>query len=131
MSDRKLIISEWLIRAQEDENNVAALIKDKDVTPSLVCFLSHQMAKKYLKALLLFYSGDYPKIHDLTILGNLMNKHNKDISELKEYFITLNPYYIGTRYASDFPEGFTWKMAEEAYFAAQTIKNFVLQKIAP
>jgi len=127
--DKKHIISEWLSYAQEDESNIIALLKDKDVSSSLVCFISQQMAEKNLKALLLFYSGDYPKIHDLRQLGNLIGKYDKEINNLKESFAVLVPYYTGVRYPGDFAEGFTWKMAEEAYGAAKEIKEFVLQKI--
>ena len=127
--DRKQIVGDWLQRAQEDEQNITALIRDKNVSPSLVCFISQQMAEKYLKALLLFCSGDYPRIHDLTRLGILIEEHIKEAKELKESFTVLNSYYIGTRYATDFPEGFTWNMAEEAFGAAEKIKEFVIQEI--
>ncbi|KKP79749.1 MAG: hypothetical protein A2271_00395 [Candidatus Moranbacteria bacterium RIFOXYA12_FULL_35_19] len=127
--NQKQIINEWLEHSQEDENNIIALLEDRDVSPSLVCFISQQMAEKNLKALLLFYSGDYPKIHDLTKLGNLISVFDKQIIDCKEYFITLNPYYIGVRYPGDFPEGFSWDMAEEAYEATKKIKEFVLGKI--
>jgi len=127
--NKKIIINEWLINAQEDEGNASVLLKHKDVSPSLVCFISQQMAEKYLKSLLIFYSNDYPKIHDLVKLGNTIGFYDKNITELREFFVVLNPYYIGTRYAADFPEGFTWKMAEEAYTAAKKIKEYVLGKI--
>ncbi|MFZ3073587.1 MAG: HEPN domain-containing protein [Minisyncoccales bacterium] len=127
--DKKQIIGEWMAYAQEDENNIIALIKDKDVSPSLVCFISQQMAEKTLKALLLFYSGDYPRIHDLTQLGNLIFVYDKQINDLKECFAVLGPYYIGVRYPGNFPEGFTWEMAEEAYGAGIKIKNHCSNKI--
>jgi len=127
--NKKHIIGEWLARAQEDENNIVALLKSKDVSPSLVCFIAQQMSEKNLKAILLFYSGDYPRIHDLTQLGNLISAHDKEINDLKECFTILNPYYVGVRYPGDFPEGFTWEMAEEAYGAAKKIREFIMSKI--
>jgi HEPN domain-containing protein len=127
--NKKHIVGEWLARAQEDENNIAVLLKNRDVSPSLVCFISQQMSEKNLKALILFYSGDYPRIHDLTQLGNLISEYDKEIKDLKEYFTTLNPYYVGVRYPGDFPEGFTWLMAENAYGAAKKIREFVVGKI--
>lgn len=127
--DKKIIIGEWLIYAQEDENNIIALLKDRDVSPSLVCFIAQQMAEKNLKALLLFYRGDYPKIHDLTQLGNLIGRYDEEIKNLKECFTILGPYYVGVRYPGDFFEGFNWEMAKEAYAAAKKIREFVINKI--
>lgn len=132
MSDnqsKKQIVGEWLAYAREDESNIIALIKDRDVSPSLVCFISQQMSEKNLKAMLLFYSGDYPRIHDLTQLGNLISAYDKEINNIKEYFTILGPYYVGVRYPGNFPEGFTWKMAEEAYGAAKNIKEFISRRI--
>jgi len=41
----------------------------------------------------------------------------------------LNKYYATTRYPGDFPEGFSWTMAREAFEAAVSIKEFVLKRI--
>jgi hypothetical protein len=36
---------------------------------------------------------------------------------------------VDIRYPGDFPEGFTWVMADEAYAAAKKIREFVMAKI--
>ena len=48
----KLNIQEWIAKAKDDELSIKAIIKEK-AAPSTVCFLSQQMAEKYLKALLI------------------------------------------------------------------------------
>ncbi|MEK7562352.1 MAG: HEPN domain-containing protein [Patescibacteria group bacterium] len=129
--DKKILVSEWIKRAEDDELNALSILKHKDGTPAFVCFVSHQVAEKYLKALLLFYSGDAPKIHSLRKLIATIKHYSKEIEkEIKEEIIILDPYYIGARYPADIPlESFTWQMAEQANQMAIKIKQFVLEEI--
>ncbi len=129
---KKELVMEWILRAQDDELNISAILKDRDGTPAHICFTCQQMAEKYLKALLLFYSGDSPKIHVLGALIGLIKPYNGFIMEqLKEWVILLDPYYIETRYPADIPiESFTWEMAENAHEAAVKIKEFVVREIS-
>jgi|SRR3989304_8736638 len=126
------LVSEWIARADDDLLNAQSIFKHKDGTPVAVCFLSQQAAEKYLKALLLFYSGDYLKTHDLNQLATLIKAYNESIlNELSEELILLSPYYIATRYPADIPlESFTWEMAEEAISAVLKIKDFMIKWIA-
>jgi len=121
------LVREWLHRAQDDELNARAILKDRDGTPSLVCFLSEQIAEKGFKALLLFHTMDYPKTHDLNQLGSLIHPHCPSVmNDLKEEILLLGRYYVGTRYPANIPlESFSWDMAEEAFKAAIQIKEFV------
>ncbi len=125
------LIHEWVVRADDDELNIKSILKHRDGTPANVCFLSQQIAEKYLKALLLFYTGDYPKTHDLNQLTTLLGHEVSSIAQdFEEEIIILNPYYVGTRYPADIPiESFTWEMAEKAYEAAKRIKEFALEKM--
>lgn len=124
-------VNEWLKRADDDEINVRAIMKNRDGTPAQVCFLSQQIAEKYFKALLLQSTEDYPKIHGLPQFINLLNVEVPGISDaLKDEALLLDPFYIGTRYVADIPlESFTWEIAEEAFAAARRIKEFVLAKL--
>lgn len=119
------------MRAQDDELNASGILRERNGTPMHVCFVSQQIGEKYLKAPLLFYSGGYPKIHNLSALVALINSYNKSISgELADSVVILDPYYIEARYPADIPmESFTWEMAEKAHEAAVRIKNFVLDKV--
>ena len=128
--DKKIIL-EWIKKAEDDELNIKSILKHRDGTPSLVCFVSQQMSEKYLKSLLIFYANDCPKIHSLKELSERIAKYSPDIfSKTGEHVILLDPYYIETRYPSDVSsELFTWEMAEDAYKSAMKIKEFVLEKI--
>lgn len=129
--DNKKLAVEWILRAQDDELNASGILRERNGTPMHVCFLSQQIGEKYLKALLLFYSRDYPKIHNLAALVVIINSYEKSTSgELADSVVILDPYYIEARYPADIPlESFTWEMAEKAYEAAARIKNFVLDKV--
>lgn len=94
----------------------------------MVCFLSQQIAEKYLKALLIFFDLELVKVHDLIKLSSFLKNDVSKIKEIGNEAALLNQYYIETRYVGDYPE-FSWRDAEEAYAAAKKIKEFVLEKI--
>src|SRR3989344_2764104 len=131
MQNKTQLINEWIARANDDELNARSVLKHRDGTPANVCFLSQQMAEKYLKALLLSYTGDYPRTHDLNQLASLLEDYVSSIFyEMKSEIGFLNPYYVTTRYPADVSiESFTWEMAEQAFKATEKIKEFVLLKI--
>lgn len=126
-NNKEFLVEEWIKRAEDDERNILAILKDRGGTPAHVCFVCQQMSEKYLKALLLFYTSDYPKTHDLNQLATLLKEFKISIvDELGKAIDLLSLYYISTRYPSDIPiESFTWEMAEESYKAATAIKEFV------
>ncbi|MBI1870862.1 MAG: HEPN domain-containing protein [Chlamydiae bacterium] len=125
------LVDEWLKRAYDDELNIRSILKHRDGTSAVVCFLSQQMAEKHFKALLLKLTGKHPKVHDLGQLAELTTPYfKKTVKELTEEMVLLNRYYIGTRYPGDIDiTSFSWEMAEEAFDAAMIIKNFVLEKL--
>ena len=129
--NNKLFAKEWIKRAEDDELNLLSILKHRDGTPALACFLSHQTAEKYLKALLVLYKGSSPKIHSLIKLVSLLKPYHSLINnKLKKEVVFLEPYYIGTRYPADIPlESFHWNIAKKAYRAAKNVKKFVLGQI--
>lgn len=120
--------SEWLKKASDDELNAQSILKHRDGTPSGVCFLSQQIAEKYLKALLIFHKKNFPKVHDLLELETRLLEIEPGIKKLHQKLSMLNRYYIETRYPGDYPD-FFWEDAEKALKAALDIKEFVLMKI--
>lgn len=126
----KKLISEWLEKAHDDELNARSILTHRDGTPGAVCFLSQQMAEKFLKSLLVFHQKELPKIHDLIRLENLLIENEPEVKNLHEDLVVLNGYYIETRYPGDYPE-FSWNDAEEALAAAEKIKSFVFEKENP
>ena len=128
-NDRSHLIAEWLKYAEDDELNARAILKDRDGTPAQICFLSQQMAEKYFKALLLHFTGDYPRIHDIRELAVTLDRYEKAVkTELEGDIIFLTPFYVGTRSPADIPlERFTGGSAAQAFAATLRIKEFVLE----
>lgn len=124
----ELIIEEWLKRAADDELSTAAIIDDESGAPSTACFLSQQMAEKYLKAYLVAKKGEFPKIHFLDKLLDLCSQIDPIFKELTDDAVFLDEYYTGARYPGKMPD-FTFKEARQAFETAKRIKKFVLQKI--
>lgn len=85
------------------------------------------MAEKFLKGFLVARKKSFPKIHPIDALWELCNELDESFEAIKGECVFLTGFYVATRYPGDFPE-FTWKDAEEAFAAAEKIKNFVMEK---
>lgn len=118
----------WLKKAAEDELSARAVLKEG--APSTGCFLSQQMAEKFLKGLLVFYGKEFLKVHDLLELETLLLDVDPGVRGLHDDLKLLNRYYVETRYPGDYPE-FSLTECKDAYEAALRIKEFVLKKIKP
>lgn len=127
-SKEELIFEEWIKRAQDDELNARSILTHRDGTPGGVCFLSQQIAEKYLKAFLVKIKGEFPKVHHLEYLLKICAEIDNDFMSLKDDAVLLSDFYVESRYPGDYPE-FTWQEAEKAYESAKRIKELVLQKI--
>ena len=126
--NKKIIIGRWFNKAQEDELSAQSILAHRDGAPSVVCFLSQQIAEKCLKSLVIFFDMELEKVHDLIKLYSLVENKIPEMADIKEELKLLNRYYIETRYVGDYPE-FSWNDAGKAFESAIKIKNFVLDKI--
>lgn len=127
MSKNSKLAKEWFLRAQDDEISIKDILKDKEGSPNTVCFLSQQMAEKYLKGFLSYHQKRTPKIHQLDRLLNLCKKIDEELEKIRKESEELTEFYISTRYPGDYPE-FSFKDAEKAFQKAQKIKDLVLEK---
>lgn len=116
---------DWFKKAGEDELSVKAILREG--APSTACFLSQQMAEKLLKGLLVFYKKEFPKLHDLLKLKDLLLDVAPEISQLHDDLKLLNRYYTEARYPND-QEEFSKYDAKNALEAAVRIEYFVLEK---
>lgn len=123
-----LRVEEWLRKAHEDELSSASLLKHRDGAASGVCFLSHQMAEKYLKAYLVAKQNGFPKIHPLDKLVELCAELDPSFLTLGATAAQLDPYYTPARYPADMPE-FGWSDGARAFSLASDIKRFVLERL--
>jgi len=53
-NNRKKLANEWFLKARDDELSAKDILTDREGAASTVCFLSQQMAEKYLKGYLVF-----------------------------------------------------------------------------
>lgn len=127
-SAQELRAKEWFKKAEDDELNARSILTHRDGTPNGVCFLSQQMAEKYLKAFLVAKKRWFPKIHPIARLLEFCMDIDASFNTLREEAIFLTEFYAETRYPGDYPE-FSWQEAEQAFVAANKIKGFVLEKI--
>ncbi len=118
---------EWFKKAGDDEISIKAILIGGGGF-STACFLSQQLAEKYLKGFLVFHSKTFPKVHDLLELETLLLRFEPGIKEYEKELDLLSTYYFETRYPGDYPE-FTFEEAKKAFEAALKIKEFVLSKI--
>jgi HEPN domain-containing protein len=121
------LAKEWFLRAQDDELSIKDILEDRQGSPNTVCFLSQQMAEKYLKGFLVFHRKRFPKIHHLDKLLNLAKKIDSQFENLRKEAEELSEFYITARYPGDYPQ-FTFKEAEKAFRGALKIKEFILRK---
>lgn len=118
---------QWFKKAEEDRLSAEVILKEGG-SPGTVCFLSQQIAEKYLKGLLTYHKNKLRKVHDLRDLENLLIDVYPGIKHFEEDIILLNQYYAQTRYPGHYQD-FTWEDARFALDAAKRIKDFVLTKI--
>lgn len=67
------VVRQWVEKAEHDLRNAEhTLLMGDDCPYDTVCFHAQQCAEKYVKALLALRSVDFPKIHDLGELIELL-----------------------------------------------------------
>ena len=123
--DEKLkgIVSQWLIKADNDLKTAEyGLGADEPITDT-ICFHCQQAVEKYLK-MYLVSKGEEPVItHNISILVASCAEYELAFKELGKYDF-LTGYAVSLRYPDDFyiPEV---DEAREALAAAQEVRAFV------
>ncbi len=72
---------------------------DEGLDYEVVLFHLHQCAEKYIKSLLSFHKIDYPKVHDLELLANILSKNNIQTGLDSDLLIGLSDYAVEGRYS--------------------------------
>jgi HEPN domain-containing protein len=114
----------WIKKAENDLKTAEHILTLKENCPfDIACFHAQQCAEKYLKALLVSRSVDFPKTHDLRFL---MQRIPEDITlRLRiEEVVSLNRYTIEARYPGDW-EPFNRREAEKAVAIARKVRRAV------
>lgn len=127
-NNRKLLADEWIKKARDDHKSAKVVLEEGGYYGT-TCFLSQQMAEKYLKGFLVYSGWKLEKMHDLIKLLNECKKILPDFNDLMNGCILLNGYYIETRYPLDTPIDYSKKDAREALMAAENIGKFVVKNV--
>jgi len=126
-NNQLILANEWFAKAGDDELSGEAILKENGA-PGTLCFLSQQMAEKYLKGAAIFFGIKVEKIHDLMRLADSLVGKIPEMKNRAKDFSILNRYYIETRYPGE--SGiFDWKEAKKAFEIAKTIKEIILKAV--
>ncbi len=119
------IIKEWLSKADDDFDFACSVIDDSKFY-SQICFHFHQSAEKYLKSLIIASGLEFKKIHDLQVLLKASLEINPELETLMDACMTLNAFYIETRYPVHWATQYTKETALEAKEAVEQIRKHIL-----
>lgn len=111
----------WVEKAEEDYELARSAVRRKKPLATGACFHAQQCAEKYMKALLLSKSADFPKTHDLLMLNNLCSNAGIFLEIAPKLLNTLTDYAVRTRYPG---EGPTEEDAKEAIQIMKSVRSF-------
>jgi HEPN domain-containing protein len=95
---------EWLNRARSNLARARGAPKIAGVYLEDVCFDAQQAAEKAIKAVLVLRRVDFPWVHDLADLLDLVRESGVDVPEAVQTCVDLTEYATGSRYpGSDEP----------------------------
>lgn len=125
-------INKWFSFAQDDLSMARIAFKEKIYNQ--VCFHSQQGGEKMLKGFLKDKKQNVPKTHRLKELLELCSNIDAEFRILKDKCVSLDRYYIPTRYPDALPgalpEGMPVKEdAQEALSILEEIRDFVQNRL--
>ena len=123
------VVSEWVIKAENDLKNAAHTLKLGEASPTdTVCFHAQQCTEKYLKAVLVLKEVDFPRNHDIEALVALLPKEiDAGLSTIDQRRLTT--YATVTRYPGDY-EPISLEEAQQAVKIARRVRR-VLRRHLP
>ena len=121
-----MVVEEWLQHAERDYK--AALLLGSDEESGVfdqACFHCQQAVEKLLKGLILYYGGQFKKIHALKPLCESVNSLGVSVDGvlLEEDIKMLDGFYTGSRYPSDAAPRYEESL--EAIKIVEKVKRFV------
>ncbi len=120
------VLRRWLRYAEDDLRSAEILLKQGGV-PRTSCFHAQQAAEKSIKAIFVFLQVDFPLIHDLNRLRDLLPEGwavKEDFPDLAG----LSEWAVEPRYPGDLREA-TQEDAQAAVEQARNIYEIVLKDL--
>ena len=105
MSDKKVILNQWLEKAWHNESAFYVLLKHEKNLGLLdtVAFHAQQAVEKWLKAIIIFYDYEPIKTQNLLRLLDLASELTSEIDALENYSLArqLNDFAVDFRYPNN------------------------------
>lgn len=118
----------WFDKADSDRRSARALLDLSPPETEPAAFHCQQAGEKYLKAVLALYDEEIPRIHDVTVLVDLVSDHEPNLDDLEEPAEILVPFAVAARYPFTQAEP-DLSEAEQAFQAATTIRETIVLRM--
>ncbi len=118
------LVQQWIDKAELDYQAATQLLEANDRLRQIVAFHCQQAVEKYLKAFLVRQQVEFPKIHNLRQLLDLVSKVAPEIARSLDRCVVLTPYGADIRYPGDIPDllpGQDKEALELAHLARETL----------
>ena len=93
----------WMSYAKSDLDAAYTLLEKRDFFPRQICFLSQQAGEKALKAILVYLGINFPKIHDLDRIRELIPEGWKVKQKFPQLY-DLSIWAVELRYPGHTPD---------------------------
>lgn len=93
----------WMSYAKSDLDAAYALLEKGDFFPRQICFLAQQAGEKALKAILILLGINFPKVHDLDRIRELIPE-GWEVKEKFPELYDLSVWAVESRYPGHTPD---------------------------
>ena len=94
----------WLANVEDDLHAMRAVARDPESPGRMVCFLSHLVVEKALKAALIDGGVPFQKTHNLLVLHDSCLGLGRLVGLDRQLLAWCNPWAVDGRYADDLAE---------------------------
>jgi HEPN domain-containing protein len=113
----------WLQNVEDDLHAMRAVVRDPESPRRMVCFLSHLVVEKALKATLIDAGVPFQKTHNLLVLHDSCLKRGRLVDLERTLLAQCNPWAVDGRYADDLAEADAELASRLAGFAEQVVSE--------
>jgi HEPN domain-containing protein len=113
----------WLRSVEDDLHAMRAVVRDPESPRRMVCFLSHLVAEKALKATLIDVGVPFQKTHNLLVLHDSCLERGRLVVLERTLLAQCNPWAVDGRYADDLAEADSELASRLAGFAEQVVSE--------
>ena len=113
----------WLQNVEDDLHAMRAVVRDPESPRRMVCFLSHLVVEKALKATLIDTGVPFQKTHNLLVLHDSCLERERLVNLERTLLAQCNPWAVDGRYADDLAEADAELASRLAGFAEQVVSE--------